>query len=123
MPRKVSIAQEKVMANLYRGDPVDVGFHGMSQMGGLHGTLRSLIRRGWMTEKHHLTVEGRRVYLRLCTPARLTPSAADMKTSASELPDETLLALFRGEASDTDRLEELRNELLIRLCSGHTEEE
>lgn len=54
---------------------------------------------------------------------RMTPSAADMSKPVRLLSHEVLLTLFRGEASDTERLEELRNELLTRLVGGDTEGE
>lgn len=52
------------------------------------------------------------------TPLSLSPTAADMRTPAHELDDETLVRLHRGEASDTERLEELRTELMRRLGRG-----
>lgn len=58
-PKPLTYSMRKVLTNLREGRPYDVGFHGRSQMGGLHGTILALTKRGLLKD-YKLTAAGRK---------------------------------------------------------------
>ena len=56
---KLSPAQWHALFNLAKGRAPGYGLVGMSEMGGLVGTMASLYRRGLVDQDHRLTDAGR----------------------------------------------------------------